>query len=189
MPSCVARATEGDAIGRIVSACGMRRPRQKMVGVQSASALAAFSTSEVISLEHGCPKGNVTRVLEVSVSDRTRAALPVPVFRATQMRVARRTTTGATRALSDGRPMFKCQRAPAQGFRDIAPLTRRQRSASCCLPFSSCANLRPRPGSLGRIVPQVHPCGAAGVGAEPESSSWIVASALLTLSRHGAKDN
>jgi hypothetical protein len=185
MSSLVARSAQGDAVRRVVPELGVGCPRPGVVDVERASASSAVLTRPVIAGEAGIAVRHIRGVLEVRVAERGMPAGPVRVVRPRQVNVGR-SDAGGSDTSTDSGPVFGRQGAAPDRCADAVALGLGERPACCRrLPSPRCSYLRPRLGSLRRVVPQVRPGRAAGVRAEPLATTPIGGSALLThTSRH-----
>lgn len=160
-------------------------PRLQMMSMKASAATMAILASPVVAPENSAAKGDIRRVVEISVSQRRGATLPIRVCRPMKMVIDWRAYSSGLDAATDCGFMAVAQHAPAKSGGYVCSLRRRTDAPSRCrLAGTGCADLGASLGTLRRVVAKVRPCRSTGVRAEPLAASGDEVGALFAASRH-----
>lgn len=151
--------TQGCPIVEIVSQFRVRSPRQNMVNMKLAAALAAFLASIVVTLEDFVSKFCVFRFLYFPIPDCGMAALPVGMIGTNKMEIAGRNAPGLLSTPSNGSSMFFRKLAACQchgdGLVRFLPGGWRHQVSLSAIGLGYIGELAPGFWALGWIVAQV----------------------------------
>ena len=181
MSSFVAGMAKADGVARFVAQRRVFSPRRKMMDFDFAAALAAVLARPIVALPYCISERLVSNRGEVGVACRSRAAFPMWMRGADEVRVARRFTADPLRSKADSCFVRCRQRAPGQRLRYVVPLRLRRDATRCCrFTTSEHRQFSGHIRTLGRIcLAQVAPCCSARSRAELEAAATVRVSALV----------